>query len=349
VAIDEAAALLALAPDREREGRLTIVRAHMRMGDALAFDEATIFAVVEMFRELGDPAGEARAWGALVTLNCGRSNRLKGGEAAERMLDCAKRAGSKGLVGQAMRNMGSNFALGSAPLKEAIPRVSALIAEAGDDYTKARLMNCLARLESIGGRFDEGRALLAKAREVCPVGERANLESYLLSGGAHIELYAGNPARAEELSRAACDDFEAQGLVRYLSSEMCFLIDALIGLGRFEEAEANLERARPWAAADDADALLRQARSWARLELARANLDAADAHVRESLSHVEAADAIDEHAEVLLLLATIRRASGDDDGARAAAAEALALSEERGHVVFAQQAREVLSAPVAVA
>src|SRR4051812_1985992 len=127
-AIEHAEALVAAAPSRELEARLTIASAHMRMLDALTLDEDSVFEAIEMFRERDDPAGEARGWGALVTLNCGRSDRLKGGEAAERMLDCARRAHSKALMGQAMRSMGSNFALGSAPAAVTISRVTALIA-----------------------------------------------------------------------------------------------------------------------------------------------------------------------------------------------------------------------------
>jgi tetratricopeptide (TPR) repeat protein len=347
-AIETADALLAAAPDRAREGRLTIARAHMRIGDALAFDDETIFDAIELFQELGDPAGEARGWGALVILNCGRSDRLKGGEAAERMLECASRAGSRALMSQAMRSMGSNFALGAAPVHVAIPRIRALIADAPDAVTKARLINNIARLETIRGRFDEGRALLAEARDVCPPGEWANLEDYLLTNGAQLELAAGNPRRAEELSRASCALLEAHGMVRYLSSEICILVDALIGIGQLEEAEAILERAKPWAALDDVDALMRQARSAARLAVARGDPEEAERLAREALAYIEAADAADEYAETLLLLAEIRLAAGDHDEVAAASAKAFAVAEARGNVVLMQQARERLGVPVPV-
>jgi len=171
---------------------------------------------------------------------------------------------------------------------------------------------------------------------------------YLASGAAHVELTAGNPARAEEYARAGCGDLEARGLVRYLSSELCFLVDALILLGRLDEAGGQLDRAAPWAALDDVDALMRQDRSRARLELARGNVDAAERFARQAVAHIEAADAADEHAECLLVLAEVRRAAGDDGEAQSAAARALEVSEGRGHLVFAQQARKLLADPVPV-
>jgi tetratricopeptide (TPR) repeat protein len=214
--------------------------------------------------------------------------------------------------------------------------------------TKVRLINNIARLETIRGRFDEGRALLAEARDVCPPGEWANLEDYLLTNGAQLELTAGNPRRAEELSRASCALLEARGMVRYLSSEICILVDALIGIGQLEEAEAILERAKPWAALDDVDALMRQARSAARLAFARGDAEEAERLAREALEHIEAADSADEYAETLLLLAEIRLAAGDHDEAAAASAKAFAVAEARGNVVLMQQARELLEAPAAL-
>jgi tetratricopeptide (TPR) repeat protein len=123
----------------------------------------------------------------------------------------------------------------------------------------------------------------------------------------------------------------------------------LIGIGQFEEAEATLELAKQWAALDDVDALVRQARSAARLAFARGAAAEAESFGREALEHIEVADAVDEHAETLLLLAEIRLAAGDNDEAAAASAKALAIAEARGNVVFMQQARELLEAPAALA
>ena len=340
--IDEAEALAASAPDRVREGRIAVVRAHLHMLDASALDEDALFDAITLFEEIGDPVGAARGWSALVTLNCGRSDRLKGGEAAERMLDCGRRAGSKALVGVAMRNVASLLAMGSAPTSQALVRVRALFAEAEDGFTRARILTSTAHIESFRGRFDEARALLAEATALVPRGEDANLRGFVLAAGAHVELLAGNWQRAEELARMSCADLESQGLVRYLSSELMYLVDALSAQGRFDEALVHLERAAPLAAPDDADALFRQARSRGYLELARGDLEAAERAMREALDIVERAKAPDEHAETLLAYARLLIARGRDDEARAAAAEALAISEEREHLVFAQRARELL-------
>jgi ATP/maltotriose-dependent transcriptional regulator MalT len=319
------------------------------MLDASALDEARIFDAIALFEDIGDPAGAARGWSALVVMNCGLSDRLQGGEAAERMLDCAKRAGSHALINQAMRDVAGTLALGAAPIPKAIPRARALFEDADDPYTRARILNCIASMEASRGRFDEARSLIGQARTLVGRADRRNLEGFLLSVGARLELHARNPHRAEELARGDCAELESQGMVRYLSSELCFLVDALIAQGRLEEAAVQLERAAPMAAPDDADALQRQARSRARLEFARGDLVAAEGAARESLAHVEQAMAPDEHAECLLVLANVLVAAGRDGEAHEAARQALAHSEERGHEVFVAQARDLLGTAQPVA
>jgi tetratricopeptide (TPR) repeat protein len=348
-AVEQAETLIASAPDRVRESRLAVARAHLRMLDALALEDNEIMDAIALFEEIGDPVGEARAWGALVILSCGRSQRIQGDIAAERMLECARRADSKAMLGQAMRSIGSALALGAAPVSEAIPRLRALIDESDDPFTQARLLNCVASLEAMQGRFDESRAIVAEARELAPPGHRYELESYLMGTGSRLEYMAGNFRRAEELARGSNQTLETQGLVRYMSSELMFLVDALIAQGKLDEAVVQLEKAAPMAAPDDVDAQLRQDRSHARLEVARGNLDAAEKFTRSALTYMEEAMAPDEHAETLLLLAEILNAQGRADEARDAAAEALEVAEAREHLVFVQQARELLAAPASVA
>lgn len=349
VAVEEAEALIAKAPDRIREGRLVVARAHLRMLDALALDDDEIFEAIKLFEELGDPVGEARGWGALVILNCGHSDRLRGDMAAERMLECARRAGSKALLSQAMRSIGSAMALGGRPISDALRRLRALESESDDPFTRARLLNCVASLESMRGRFDEARAIAAQSLELVPAAQRFELEGYVFSTISRTEYMAGNFRRAEEMARADNVNLEAQGLVRYMSSELTFLVDALIAQGKLDEAAIQLERANPLAAPDDVDALLRQARSRSRLEFAHGDLEAAESFARKALTYVEAAKAPDEHAETLLLLSRILIAAGREDEAREAAAQAFDVAEAREHAVFMQKARELLAAPAPLA
>jgi tetratricopeptide (TPR) repeat protein len=351
-AIERAEAFLEMAPDPGRENRLAVARAYGRMLDAFALEDDEIFDAIEFFERRGDHAGAARAWLALEFINCGRSNRFESGQAAERMLECARLAGSRQLIGNAMRYIAGTAALGAGTTSEGIRRLRALYPDAPDALTRARILISIGFLEGCRRRFDEGRALLVQAVGLA-VGhrDRAEIEAYMWTRSAHLETIAGNYARAEEAGRLAVADLERQGLIRYLSSELMLLADALILQGKLDEAEFHIDRAAPMAAPDDADALLRQARSRGRLEFARGHLEAAERHLRVALSHVEAAEAPDEHADTLLDLTRILHAQGREGEAREAATEAARVADERENLVFADRAREFLasSAPVVLA
>jgi DNA-binding SARP family transcriptional activator len=349
LAIASAEALSSEAPDRARDARIAILRAHLVLLDDSVVDQPALHSAIELFEEMGDPVGAAKGYDALIVLCCGRSDRLQGLDIAEKMLDCARRAGSRAMTARAFQSIAGNIGLGGAPVGEGIIRIRQLLKEADDGLTRGKLMCQLARLTAKQGRFDEGRELLARALADAPPSEREIVEGYFNGIGVQLELMAGNWRRAEEYGRANCDPLEAQGLVRYLSSELMFLVDALTPQGKFEEAEAILERAAPYASPDDLDALFRQARSRARLELARGNADAALAAIRRAIEWVEEGEAPDEHAETLLVLADVQRTLGDHAEAAEAAAEAMRMCDESGNVVLVQRARELLDAPAVVA
>jgi tetratricopeptide (TPR) repeat protein len=236
------------------------------------------------------------------------------------------------------------------PVSAAIPRARALLAEARDPIPRASTMVCLAMLSGARGRFDEGRELFAAIRAQLSPTDWLSYEYNAVSYSARLELLAGNMQRAEELARALCAFYRAEGLSAYLSSEQMFLVDALIGQGRLDDAAAELAQA-PAAASDDVDALFRQARSRAALGLARGDLEAAEEHARAAVGHVAAVESADEHAQTLLVLARVLLAAGRYEEAREILAEALRIAEERENVVLAQRAREMLAAasPVATA
>jgi DNA-binding SARP family transcriptional activator len=348
--IQEAAGLAPSVPDRVRDARLAAASAHLALLDTSTFDEERIFDAIELFEEIGDHASAARAWWAIANVRCGQSERLQGAESCERMLECARRSGSIALTNEGRRHLAVLLSMGTVPASQALARIHALMEEMTDAGVRARMLMYIAWLKAKLGHFDEARALLADATALAPPASRAHVEAYAVTYGARIELLAGNLHRAEELGRVQAADLRSQGLVRFLSSELLTLVDALIGLGRLEEASAELEQAVSVTAPDDIDALLRQARSRARLALARGDSAAAETWARDAVRHAEGANAPDEYPDCLLVLARTLLAAGRESEARAAAAKALRASVENEHAVLAQRARDMLgaAAPVAV-
>jgi tetratricopeptide (TPR) repeat protein len=341
VAIEEAEGCAARLPaDRARDARLAVLRAYLTFLNAEELETSAIHEAIELFEETGDPAGAARGWWAIATVKCGCSGSVEEAGAHEAMLDCARRAGSPGLIKEALREVAGSLAFGDAPLSEALPRVRALVDELPDD---ARLHFRLACLEAARGRFDYARELVAAGENLMTPAERGNLWPLSAPSLIRIEWLAGNVHRTEEHARRHVSALEAEGLTPYLSSDMMFLADVLIAQDRLDEAAVLLERAAPWATADDIDALFRQARSKARYELARGNLDAAEEAARTAVHYVEETQSADEIAQTLLVLAGVLRVAGRNDEAHDVATQALAVSESRGNTVLEQRARDRLA------
>jgi tetratricopeptide (TPR) repeat protein len=338
-AIEEAEALTGVAPDPSLDARLAVVRAHLVLLGAAHPDEDGLFEAIALFEQLGDHAAAARGWWALVNVNCGLSDRLEGAEANERMLECAKRAGSAALTNEATRHLSALLALGAAPVSAAIPRVRTLFEESTDPRSRARIMTNLAWLEAKSAHFDEARALMADAYAIASPADRVSFDAYACTRSSRLELMAGNMHRAEEFARRAVEGFESEGLIGILSSEITPLVDALIALGRFDEAEAELRRGEAMTVAGDVDALLRQARSRARLALARGDLERAETEARAAVAQAQNADAPDELADCLIVLAQTLSANGREPEADEVAGEALRVSDAVENVVLSEQAR----------
>jgi F0F1-type ATP synthase epsilon subunit len=338
-AIEEAASLADAAPDRSRDARLAVVRAHLVLLGASHPDEEGLFEAIALFEELGDAAGVARGWWALVNVNCGLSDRLEGAEANERMLAWAKRAGSAALTNEAARHLSALLALGAAPASEAIARSWTLFEEATDPAARARILTNLGWLEAKSSRFDAARALIADGYATALPGDRASFDAYACTRASRVEMMAGNLHRAEEFARRAVAGFESLGFLGVVSSEITPLVDTLIALGRLDEAEAELRRGEAMAVAEDVDAQLRQARSRARLAFARGDGALAEREARAAVARAEHADAPDEYAECLLVLAHILYVGGSEAEADEVAAEALRVSEAVENLVLADQAR----------
>jgi tetratricopeptide (TPR) repeat protein len=325
-------------------GRVVIARAEHDLFDACASGRERIEEVVTMFQELGDPAGEARAWNALAAWSHGHARFVDTGEAGQQMLVHARRAGSRALIDQALRAIGASLARGPVPVSRAIPSVRALLDQVHNGASKARILMYLAELEGRAGRFDDTRALLAEAHAAA-AGAEAEWDSCVASSAARLELLAGNATRAEAITRKSCADLERRALYAYLSSELVYLVEALTAQGRLDEANDELQRAAGLVTDTDVDAHHGQARARARVQLALGQLDAAEASIRRAIEYVDRMQWPDARIESLLVLARILFEAGRDDEAREVAEEALTSSEAIEHHVYADRARQLLSTP----
>jgi tetratricopeptide (TPR) repeat protein len=146
-----------------------------------------------------------------------------------------------------------------------------------------------------------------------------------------IELWSGRAEAAERELRRGYDALHAMGEQNYVSTTAQLLGEAVRRLGREDEALSLADESREVADEDDVatQAGWRGVRS--RVLVSRGRTDEALELAREALELVLATDDLGGQGEAQLDLAAALAASGDRDGARAAAAAAFDAFDRKAH------------------
>ena len=187
------------------------------------------------------------------------------------------------------------------------------------------------------GDIELAREKLARSKEICrDLGIAYGLAEAGMAG-AELELTAGDLPAAERELREAIDIAVGMGAAHYVAMYKVRLARILNEQGRHEEAGELL---------DEAADLYGHTAPWksnrARVLAAKRALDEAVALAREAAELEEANDDLNAVALTLVDVSEVLRAAGDQAGAEAALMKAIALNEEKGSVVPAQQCRERL-------
>jgi predicted ATPase/class 3 adenylate cyclase len=195
-----------------------------------------------------------------------------------------------------------------------------------------------APLEAMRGEFDAARQMLADGRAILLelgrkwLGNNAAQEAYI------VETLAGDPGRAVESLRTACEVLEEAGERAFLSTNAGYLAHALFALGDLAGAERYAALCAETTAVDDAlsQTLWRSAR--AKLLAAAGEHDRAVEYAEDALRAFADDEDINTRADRLTDLAHVLAASGRDPEAAAAALDqALALYERKGNLVAARR------------
>ena len=188
------------------------------------------------------------------------------------------------------------------------------------------------------GRFEEGRDRLERSKSICRELGIAYGLAEAHSAGAELEVLAGDADAAERELRDAIDVATKMGASRYVALYRTKLARVLLSQDRDEDAAAELEQAQA----------VRDAPAWriadARVRARRGKTEEAVVLARETVASMVDRDNITARAELLVDMAEVLRAHGDLASASAALAEAIALHEEKGNVLPAEQCRELLAA-----
>lgn len=300
-------------------------------GEAVAAAAATLAAA-------GDHAGEAKAHAVHATA-LARLGAMGASEAAlDRALAAARRAGDRRRASAVLAGVPLAALWGPSPVARASGRcldvVRVLRITQGAPAVEAVALRCQAVLEALRGRVDPARRLIAGARrlvEELGIAHRV-LEADLFAG--LIERLAGAPDAAERLLRPAYDGLRAQGLRIDAARAAALLAGALLAQDRLDEAE-TLSHESETLAGDDLQAAIAWRGVRAQVLARRGAPDDAVQLARAAVAIAAGTDALLDHADARLALATALRAAGRAADAAAEEAHAVELWHAKGATLLA--------------
>ncbi len=323
------------------DGQLSMLVHPDRLDDI----ESAVSAAADTLARLDDAAGESKAH--TVRAAClARLGRIGDCEIA---LDDALTAARR-----AREHRRANAVLAGAPLAalwgpSPVPRaggrcldvVRLLRITTDSPAVEATSTRCQAVLEAYRGRAAAARRMIDVARRtVSELGLRhAVLEVEQFAG--IVELVLDDPGAAEPHLRLAYNGFRRMGLEADTAETAALLGRACLALGRDVEAEELCSESQHLAGH-----ALKASIAWrtlrARLLSRGGEHDEARRTAESAVELAERTDALVDHGDACLALATVLDAAGDAAGARAAAERAADLYERKGAAALVDKACRLL-------
>jgi class 3 adenylate cyclase/tetratricopeptide (TPR) repeat protein len=324
------------------EGELELVSVRGPSYSFAALEEA-LASSLKVFRRLGDEKGLAYAMRIVAFSHWGALRFAEALETFEAMAALAARAGMQHLEEEGRRRMPLAHLLGPAPISETIAWLERFAEEnAGRPLLLAAIRGTLARALASSGEIDAAR-------------EFQDAEAALLEAGLELEATTAYNTRAW-VARCAGDfeleashfktavaKLEALNDRAFLSTSYMELGTCFAGLGRDDEAQQALQRARDLTSADDVIDVVGLAALDAVLRSRRGEVDEAQRLARLALESIDETDAVVLRVKTRVTVAEVFQRAERSDKSKALLHEAVELAERYGHVVAAQQAGERLA------
>jgi class 3 adenylate cyclase/tetratricopeptide (TPR) repeat protein len=188
------------------------------------------------------------------------------------------------------------------------------------------------RVREARERFEEGRR---RAGELGVHVHEAGISMFI----GELELNAGDPQAAERELRLGFDRLGELGEGGFRSTMGTLLADALVQLGRDEEAEDVLAVVDGLVITDDVDPQVRTRAVRARIRARRGELAEAERLAREAVELAARTDYLVLHGNARLALAEVLRLAGAVDAAVETLRAALEIFERKQHVLLIESTR----------
>jgi len=345
----EATEAAAASGDRRLEWRARIQLAHLRAHRDPRYPWKTegpqeAKKAIEVFEGFGDDAGLAKAWTMVADIQNGLARRAEMEEAATRAVEHARRAGDRREEAMSARLWGGALVYGPTPVAEAVPRCEEVLRRAVDNpMLEVAVLPVLGVLYGMQGRFDEGRSLFERARDLHEeLGVRFFSARMALMLG-DFEALAGDHLAAEQESRRGCEIFKEMGETSRFSTLVAQLADVLYELGRDDEALHFTEEGEETTAPEDLVSEVDWRRVRAKVLARQGDLVRAEELVHQALTISERSpDDLHLQDKVLRDVAEVLRLAGRPTEAIPYAQRALELQERKGNVAGAARVNALL-------
>jgi class 3 adenylate cyclase/tetratricopeptide (TPR) repeat protein len=353
--LDEAEALLAEAAREaaeagnrraEMRARIQFALVHLAHADLPVMDEIQPLTdeAIRVFEELGDDEGLAITWHLLSYPGWAALRWQEMGDALERALVHARRAGSRVRVESCLAWLTACYAFGPLPVDEAIVRTQEIRAEfEPGTYGDASALAFLGWLEAMRGDFAAGRNLYRQGIErLLELGASLRRGGRSIVGG-DIEMLAGDPVAAEAELREGFRILNEMGEKGILSTVAANLAEALYRQGRYNEAWEMTRISEEATAPEDLASQVGWRGVRAKVLARRGEFEEAERLSVEALRLIEDTDGLPQYAQTLEDRADVLRLEGRVDEARRALEEAIRRCEAKGMVAGVRNGRALLS------
>jgi class 3 adenylate cyclase/tetratricopeptide (TPR) repeat protein len=295
---------------------------------------------IDIFADLGDDLGLARAWRRISAVHRLRCSFATASEAAEIGLVHARRAGAVQEEARLVDEICTALLFGPAPIDDAIGRCETLLADSRESrVTEANVSSSLAGLKAMRGEFDEARACVAFARRVySDLGLRFATAGLAQIAGS-IESLAGDAEAAEREFRQGYEILAEVGARALLAAE---LARVLALQERIAEAEDYVAVAELASGGDIAPQIIWRGTKARMLAVTGAHVEAVEL-ASDAVDLAKQTDALTLIADAELALSDVLRVAGREAEAHEAAERALDGYALKGHTVGARAA-EALAA-----
>jgi class 3 adenylate cyclase/tetratricopeptide (TPR) repeat protein len=319
----------------EWRARVEEVGAHVQTVSGVDVVPAAMNIVREaiaVLQESGNDAGCADAWTLLAECHNSIGELTEMSTAAERAIVFARRSGDERSEYLAQRMLATELKWGRTPVADFATRAQALVESATSPLLRAGALWALAGARAQAGDFEEARRLGLESHAVFVDLGHAMAIATRGFGRGDDELLAGRYADAEEILRESCDALARIGEVGLLSTLVSVHGQALLELGRIDEAEECSIRGEQLSALDDLATQVYWRSLRARVRARQGRFDEAIALAREAVSLAESTQALLWQADSLGMLAEVLEAATWTQEALDVAREALARYERKGVV-----------------